>query len=79
MISQEYRRNRACFPLEELAKHQGKWVAFSSDGCRIVAVAEDLQGLEQQLAAGGLAAQSVVLEGVPGLEGEMPLGAVELD
>ena len=32
-----YRENRAKFPLNELRKRDGQWVAFSPDGQRIVA------------------------------------------
>ncbi len=32
-----YEENRGKFPLDELAKHWGKHVAFSPDGTRIVA------------------------------------------
>jgi hypothetical protein len=78
MIAREYRTNRARFPLEELAKYQGQWVAFSSDGCRIVAAADSLEHLEERLAAGGTDPRQVVLEGLPGPEDAMPLGAEEL-
>src|SRR2546428_527717 len=38
----EYRQNRAGFPASELARYRGQWVAFSSDGRRIIAGSEDL-------------------------------------
>jgi hypothetical protein len=77
-IAREYRRIRARFPLEELAKYQGQWVAFSSDGCQIAAAADSLEDLEEQLAAAGQDPRQVVLEGLPGPEDAMPLGAEEL-
>ena len=49
MITQEYRNNRAHFPHGELAKYRGEWVAFSADGCRIVASAATVTQLEEQL------------------------------
>jgi hypothetical protein len=78
MITREYRVNRARFPREELARYQGQWVAFSSDGCRVVAAAESLDRLEEQLKAAGEDPRQLVLEGVPGPEDEMPLGAEDL-
>ena len=38
---QEYLANRTMFPLEELAKYSGQWVAWSPDGTRIVAHATE--------------------------------------
>jgi len=78
MITPEYRANRARFPREELARHQGQWVAFSSDGSRIVSAAKSLERLEKQLEAAGADPQGLVLEGIPGPEDEIPLGAEEL-
>jgi hypothetical protein len=78
MIAREYHVNRAQFPQKELAKYQGQWVAFSSDGSRIVAAADSLEGLEERLKAAGEDAACLVLEGLPGPEDAMPLGAEEL-
>ncbi len=78
MITPEYRVNRARFPREELAKYRGQWVAFSADGSHIVAAAESLDRLEDWLEAAGEDPQRLVLEGIPGPEDEMPLGAEEL-
>jgi hypothetical protein len=78
VITQEYRRNRARFPRPQLVKYQGTWVAFSADGCRIVASAETVEQLEEQLAAVGEDAQLVVLEWVAGPEDDSLLGGGEL-
>ncbi len=78
MITQEYRSNRARFPKVELAKHQGMWVAFSADGCRIVAGAATVEPLEEMLAAQGVDGQRVVLEWVAGPEDDSLLGGGEL-
>lgn len=78
MITPEYRANRARFPREELARHQGQWVAFSRDGACIVSSADSLERLERQLEAAGEDPRRLVLEGIPGPEDEMLLGAEEL-
>jgi hypothetical protein len=57
-------QNRAKFPLDELQKYDGQWVAFSADGARIVASAETLDELERQLAAAGENAEELGLEQV---------------
>jgi len=77
VITQEYRNNRAAFPHAELLKHQGAWVAFSADGCRILACGETVEQLEKQLAAEGGNSQNAVLEWLPGAEDDSLLGAGE--
>lgn len=49
-----YRENRAKFTVKELASFRGKWVAFSSDGTRIVASAHNQFSLYQKLEKKGL-------------------------
>ena len=41
MNMQEYLKNRLSFPLDELGKHRGEWVAWSPDGRRVVAASRD--------------------------------------
>ena len=53
MNLQEYRENRARFPLAELQKYHGQWVAFSPDGRRIIAASEDLAALDRLVVAAG--------------------------
>jgi len=77
MITQEYRNNRARFPRAELAKHHGAWVAFSADGCCIVASAETVAQLEEKLAAAQPNCPQVVMEWLPGTEEDSLLGAGE--
>lgn len=53
MDLQQLLRNRAQFPPEELAKHAGKYVAWSPDGTRIVASDEDPIRLDAAIPAAG--------------------------
>jgi hypothetical protein len=77
MNRQQYRVNRLAFPRAELAKYCGQWVAFSLDGRRILAGAEALEQLEEQLGALGEDPQQVVLEHIPGAEDDTSLGGAE--
>lgn len=77
VITQEYRTNRARFPQSALVQYQGTWVAFSADGCRIVASGETVEQVEEQLAVAGEHAQRVVLEWVAGPEDDSLLGGGE--
>lgn len=77
MFTKEFRQNRACFPLEELAKYRGQWVAFSPDGRSIVASAPTLGALFERLEAAGADVQQLPLEGVPGPDDDFFLGSEE--
>jgi hypothetical protein len=77
VITQEYRTNRAQFPQAEAAKYRGMWVAFSADGCRIVASGETVEQLENRLAALGEEGRQVVLEWLAGPEDDSLLGGGE--
>ena len=79
-ISPEWRKNEAEYWAvrdQLLSQYQGQWIAFSSDGCRIIAAAESLERLEELLEAVGEDPRQLVLEGLPGPGDEMPLGAKE--
>jgi hypothetical protein len=78
MVTKEYRSNRACFPQAELANSRGAWVAFSSDGCRIVARGETVGELEEQILASGTNPQQVVREWIAGPEDDSLAGGGEL-
>jgi hypothetical protein len=78
MISQAYRNNRPRFPQSELVKFRGSWVAFSADGCGVVASAATVQQLEEQLASLGIDGGSVVLEWIVGPEDDSLLGGGEM-
>jgi hypothetical protein len=79
MDRQLFQKNRRAFPLEELARYRGQWVAFSSDGCRIIAGADSLGQLMDQLEAMGENLQEVGFESVPGPDDDFYLGAAEFD
>ena len=73
-----YRENRARFPLEELRKRDGQWVAFSADGQRIVASAGTIAELANQMHAVQEDMRDVVLERIEMESAEINLGAAEL-
>jgi hypothetical protein len=77
MNRQQYRTNRSNFPNAELVKYRGQWVAFSHDGRRILAGAELLERLEEELAVLGEDPQLTVLEHIPGPEDDISLGGAE--
>jgi hypothetical protein len=58
--------NRCKFPLEELAKHWGKHIAFNLDGTRIVASAATEEELDAALRAAGIPLNQVVYSYVDG-------------
>ncbi len=61
-----YEENRSKFPLDELAKHSGKHVAFSPDGTRIVASGGTEEELEAALQAAGMHFSQVVFSYIDG-------------
>jgi hypothetical protein len=62
---QKFLANRSAFPLEELARHAGQWIAWSPDGSRIVAHARDLEALDGLVFKAGVDPEECVLEGIP--------------
>jgi hypothetical protein len=77
MDRQLFQKNRRAFPLEELARYRGQWVAFSSDGRRVVAGADSLGLLVDRLVALGEDPQEVGFEHVPGPDDDIYLGGAE--
>ena len=73
----EYRENRAHFPLAELRKFDGQWVAFSADGRQIVASAPTIAELATRLQADHKAMSDVVLERIEIEVDEIYLGGAE--
>ena len=59
------------FPVEELLKHRGHWIAFSADGCRIISSDASLMVLDQKVRAAGENQEEVLLEWIPDAEGIM--------
>ncbi len=72
-----YRQNRGRFSTAELQKHQGKWVAFSSDGQCILADGESVAQVCDRLRAAGQDPQDVVLERIEVNGEEVSLGSGE--
>jgi hypothetical protein len=62
MDLKEYRHNRALFQLSELLKYNGRWVAFSVDGRRIIASSHDLGILDNLIVAAGENPEQVALD-----------------
>jgi hypothetical protein len=65
MDMQQYLRNRVRFPLDELAKHRGAWVAWSPDGTHIVASSADPEALDDLIRAAGADPEECPVEGIP--------------
>lgn len=62
---QKYLNNRLQFPMEELAKHRGEWVARSPDGSRLVTTSRDPELLDALILAAGEDPEECLIEGVP--------------
>jgi Family of unknown function (DUF5678) len=61
--------NRQAFPLEELEKYAGQWVAWSPDGTHIVAASsESPEAVEDAVVAAGHDPEKCVFSYVPGLD-----------
>jgi hypothetical protein len=73
-----YRHNRAKFPVAQLRKVTGQWVAFSPDGQRIVASGSSIAEVSTQLSAINDNLSNVVLERIELESTEINLGAAEL-
>jgi hypothetical protein len=57
-----FETNRVRFPAEQLLSFNGKHVAWSADGTRVVASADDRTGLYSQLKRAGVPVDQVVFD-----------------
>jgi hypothetical protein len=55
-----FHENRVRFPLDELARYAGQYIAWSPDGTRILASAETMEAVEEKLVAAGIDPSQVV-------------------
>jgi hypothetical protein len=65
MDMQAFLKNRAAFPLEELAKHRGEWIAWSPDGTRLVATSRNPDALDDLVRAAGENPEDCCIQGIP--------------
>ncbi len=75
MNPEVFRHNRAVFGPAELSAHQGRWVAFSLDGRRIIASSQDLELLDKMITDAGEDPERVALERIEPYD--VSLGAAE--
>jgi hypothetical protein len=76
MDMRKYLKNRIAFPLAELAKHRGEWVAWSPDGARVVASSRDPDALDDLIRAAGENPEDCPIEGIP--DTDCVLGGVNI-
>jgi len=72
-----YEANRSRFTTEEMANYRGRWVAFSSDGSRIVASSDDLAELDRLVLSASEDPQAVRIERIS--DDSCFLGGIELE
>ncbi len=60
---------------EAYREYRGQWIALSADGTRIIASADDLHTLEDQLVADGEDPEKVIFDRVE--DGDIVLGGAE--
>lgn len=65
MDTRRFTENRLNFPSEELEKYAGRFVAWSPDGTRIVASAEDERSIDQAIRTAGHDPAKVLVSFVP--------------
>jgi hypothetical protein len=64
----KFLERRAALPAEALARHAGRWIAWSPDGSRIVAEAEAPEDLDDRVRAAGEDPERCVVEGIPAVD-----------
>jgi glucose/arabinose dehydrogenase len=60
--------HRAAVPAEALARHAGRWIAWSPDGSRVVAEAGAPEDLDDAVRAAGEDPERCVIEGIPAVD-----------
>jgi hypothetical protein len=65
MTVAEQTKNRAAFPIDELEKHTGKWVAFDPTCTKIIASHENVEELVKLVRQAGYHPQDLWIEGLP--------------
>jgi len=73
-----FQKNRQQFPLEELARYAGKYVAWSTDGTRILGSDEDELRLARALQEAGHDTAEVLIAFVPADDVVMLGGSMEV-
>ena len=74
-----YEQNRSHFSLEELRQYRGKWVAFSSDGSRVIASSDDIGELNDLVVAAGVNPEIVGIERIVIADDDAFLGGIEIE
>jgi hypothetical protein len=64
-LGPDFYENQRNFPPEQLRQYAGRYVAWSLDGSRILASAETMEAVEQQLIAAGIKPSHVVGDYIP--------------
>ncbi len=78
MPTAQFRKNRSIFPLVELAKYQGQWIAFDPEGTKVIAAAPTVGAVHQKVMEAGYDPEQVSFEGVPGPEDFLDLDNGEI-
>ena len=66
MPAAQFRKNRAAFPLDELVKYQGMWIAFDPEGKTVIAAAKTIAEVDRLVQAAGYDPEEVAFGRVPG-------------
>ena len=74
-----YLENRAKFPLEELTKYAGQWIAWNPTSTRVVASASDPEDLEDLVRRAGQDPGLCVIEGIPDSDSVLGGGSLNLE
>jgi hypothetical protein len=77
MDMQQFLKNRIEFPLEELEKYTGRYIAWSADGTSILASDEEPLRLMATLYGLGIDRGETVISYIPEEDGSLIVAAVE--